>query len=528
MKFKSDDLDNPLSRVPASVAGAQYEFTLVKETDIDVGPRHRKDYDEQKLLELAASIVKHGLLQPLVVKPLEGGRFLLSAGGRRLQAIRRVGRARGALGQFPPWPYIPCHMVDNVPEHVLQEIELEENIKREDLTWQEEALAFTQYYDLRREEDPEFTFEQLAAALGVARSASHRRVMVGRALRAEHKQVMASQGLTAAYNVLEREIQRAADEEVAAFSGEISDDLDISVEELDGLHLVGGPGEADASTSPSPILRAASADVLTTDFVEWARSYSGPKFNLCHVDFPYGVGHDSSDQGGSAKFRSYADSPEVFSRLLDVFLGEHERFLSESAHVLFWLSMDEYSGTVGAFKRAGFTVQPHPLIWHKSNQSGILPDPARGPRRVYETALLLSRGDRKVVRAVANCVDHPLDRRKAKHISEKPREVLEHFFTMLVDSSTRLLDPTCGCGNALVAAEQLGAAGVLGLDIDPEYTAVARSNLSLFRKGLKVATPRQHSTTGFDLDLEDLPEPTDEDLATMAEIEAELEVEWND
>ena len=59
-------------------------------------------------------------------------------------------------------------------------------------------------------------------------------------------------------------------------------------------------------------------------------------------------------------------------------------------------------------------------------------------------------------------------------MSEKSQDMLEHFFRMVVDENTRLLDPTCGSGSSLRAADNLGAASVLGLEINPEFADNAR------------------------------------------------------
>jgi tRNA G10 N-methylase Trm11 len=45
---------------------------------------------------------------------------------------------------------------------------------------------------------------------------------------------------------------------------------------------------------------------------------------------------------------------------------------------------------------------------------------------------------------------------------------------MVVDENTRLLDPTCGSGSALRAADRMGAASVLGLEVNPEFASNAR------------------------------------------------------
>lgn len=121
----------------------------------------------------------------------------------------------------------------------------------------------------------------------------------------------------------------------------------------------------------------------------------------------------------------------------------------------------------------------------KSDGVGIIPDPERGPRQIYETCLFGSRGDRKIVSSVANAYAAPSVR--DKHMSEKAEPMLRHFFRMFVDENTILLDPTCGSGSALRAAESLGAKTVLGLEIDGEFASLARDALKRARKLAKAA-----------------------------------------
>jgi DNA modification methylase len=141
--------------------------------------------------------------------------------------------------------------------------------------------------------------------------------------------------------------------------------------------------------------------------------------------------------------------------------------VAESAHLMFWFSMDYYHETKVRLESMGWVVNPFPLIWHKSDNSGILPDPKRGPRRIYETAFLCSRGDRFIIQAVANTFSAP--NLKSIHMSEKNRDMLAHFFRMFVDGSTIMLDPTAGSGNAVVVAEKMGAPHRVGLERDEEF-----------------------------------------------------------
>jgi DNA modification methylase len=138
--------------------------------------------------------------------------------------------------------------------------------------------------------------------------------------------------------------------------------------------------------------------------------------------------------------------------------------------------MHHYTDTINFFSaHSNFSIDPFPLVWMKSDGKGVLPDPQRGPRRVYETALFGSRGDRKIVSSVSNAYAAPTDR--SIHMSAKPEPVLRHFFGMFTDENTVMLDPTCGSGSALRAAESLGAAYILGIEINGDFTE--RANLAL-------------------------------------------------
>ena len=145
---------------------------------------------------------------------------------------------------------------------------------------------------------------------------------------------------------------------------------------------------------------------------------------------------------------------------------------------MFWFSMKWYIETISWIEKAGFTVNPFPLIWSKDR--GIIPDPQRGPRRTYETALFCSLGDRKIIKSVGNVVYNKVE--KADHISTKPKAMLTSFFEMFIDDSTEILDPTCGSGSALAVAKSLGAKRVVGLDINPEHVETSKLLIKLARR----------------------------------------------
>jgi len=159
----------------------------------------------------------------------------------------------------------------------------------------------------------------------------------------------------------------------------------------------------------------------------------------------------------------YDDSPELFENLLRCFVKHQEKFCADSAHLIFWLSMKNFDWVKKMLRLTSWEVNDFPLIWHKSDNAGIAPDVQRGPRRTYEAALFAYKSDRKIVKVKAASYAGPTT--KEYHLSEKPEAMLRHFFEMVVDEYTDILDPTCGSGTALKVAKALGAKSGLGLDV---------------------------------------------------------------
>jgi len=121
---------------------------------IDGNPfQPRSHFDEQSLEELASSIKKLGIVQPLTVRETGNGRYQLIAGERRLRAARLAG-----LTQIPAY-------IRTADDQAMLELALVENIQREDLDAVEVAISFH-----RLIEECKLTQEQLSERVGKQRS----------------------------------------------------------------------------------------------------------------------------------------------------------------------------------------------------------------------------------------------------------------------------------------------------------------------------------------------------------------------
>lgn len=411
----------------------------LNEREIIVKRDERQRKELVGLEELGQSIMLNGQIQPIVITRDN----VLIAGERRLAAIRLMKLRE-----------VKCVYRDEVDAATLKALEFEENAKRIDLPWKDKCLAVQEYHSIRSSQDPEWSQAKTARALSLSAKEISELLEVAQAVASGNKLVAEAPKLSTAKGI----VKRATERREAAQTSELTSLL----------------SPKPVKAQPEGVVEAEKPSgtglILNLSFHDWASTYDGNKFNLIQCDFPYGVGMDKSDQGSGDAYGTYEDTPDIYWALVDTLLLHLDNFCEESAHLIFWFSMDYYAETLARLS-SKFRVNPFPLVWHKSDGSGILPDPNRGPRRTYETAFFASRGDRKIVRAVSNSVGAPIQR--GRHMSEKPQEVLRHFFRMVVDEHSSVFDPTCGSGSALRAGLASGASRVLGLELNPEFAAHA-------------------------------------------------------
>lgn len=145
----------------ATVAAMQEEAVQVERRELQHLPldviqrgkyQPRRDMDPAALEELAQSIRSQGVMQPIVVRPVAGGRYEIIAGERRWRASQQAGQET-----------IPA-MVRDIPDEAAIAMALIENIQREDLSPIEEAVALQ-----RLQQEFQLTQQQVADAVGKSR-----------------------------------------------------------------------------------------------------------------------------------------------------------------------------------------------------------------------------------------------------------------------------------------------------------------------------------------------------------------------
>ncbi len=450
---------------------------------VDRETRQRRTLDKD-IKQLAEQIDRAGLINAIVIH--EDGRLV--AGERRLEAHKILQRQK-----------IRCTIFESLPKSDAFLIELQENLARRQLAWQDEAKAVLDYHELKRGVHAGWNNKASAMDIGCSEEKVRLYLTVARFL--SDPEVQGCQTIQGAFNLLKGRAERAQaaaqnrglqiatvlpdiisagtrEERGAAIvdlvSGGSLDDLQI--EAPDPFAILEAGRIAEASLEQQRLTEADDlSPVITGDFLEWVQEYDGAKFDVLHVDFPYGKGYTGANTRKTGRAHvapRYADDPDVHWALLEGLLEHQDKIAFPIAHCIYWFDMDYYAAIRESFERAGWkTVQPHPLIWAKPYE-GVAADPKRRPRHCYETALLFSRGDRKLARLDQDFFVGRTDEKL--HINQKPVDMLKHFLSLVVDEHSAVLDPTCGSGTALAASKDLGAARILGLELDAGNAEVAR------------------------------------------------------
>ena len=473
---------------------------------VDRAERQRRDPDPEAG-GLLQSIALRGVLAPVILEevPDSRGYHTLYAGERRYAASLVLGL-----------PDIPFRFARSPSASEVQIIEFEENAKRKDLTWQETCQSVVRLHSLFLEEDPSHTFNETGEALGWYDGAAVSKYHFINEYWADES-VRNCGAVNEAYNLLQRRLKRAQASTLEEWLGKAKPDDEVEESDVrsdthsdnDDTRLVGadsGSGVDSVGTSGTKLppaqakrpsvggvgVSSSALPVMQANFLEWASTYTGPRFNLIHCDFPYGIslGESTHKSGSNALHREegelYSDTPADYQALLETFVTQFDRFASESCHVMFWYSnrVEIDVATRAAFGRIpGFTFLRFPLVWHKSDNAGFMT--LGTPRHIYETCLVGGRGDRPIVKYVSDAYSAPTD--NSLHMSAKPEPMLRYFMGMFCDEHSRVLDPTCGSGSALRAAEALKAERVCGLELSPEMVRTANTEL-LRARALRRAT----------------------------------------
>jgi DNA modification methylase len=436
---------------------------LVSLSDVVVGERQRTSIDTTQLGELKQSIRDRGLFHPPTMTLIED-KLHLVMGERRFRAIESLAKEGIAIrhnGETLALGVIPYNLLSDAGELESFVAELEENIVRVDLSWQDKTRALAKLHEMRKALNPAQTQKDTATEIvkklgGESASPPPNLPTVG-AVRAQ-----LSRSSVLAANLHRPEISKARNE-TEAYNLVLK-----AEEERFTAELIRRRKAAITEDSLRCEVRVGSAADLLLD-------HPSGVVDLILSDPPYGVYADSAPgfRARSVLHHNYEDTPEYAREVLRTILTEGWRVSKPKANLFLFTDIKHFEWLVTFSAQMGWKPWRYPIIWQKSLSEGLTPWQGLGPVHTYDVIFYATKGFRGLRERILDILPEPRVKRNEKlYAAEKPLPLLCKLISAATLPGELVLDPCCGSGSTLIAARSLKRPS-LGFEIDPKVADLA-------------------------------------------------------
>lgn len=431
-------------------------FKAIPLSEILIAPnRQRKEFDAQAIQDLVDSFDRNGQLQPIVIRRVEGKPQLV-AGERRLRAAtdhyQLGGRLRVGPTELPPGTIAALDLAEMDPIDAF-EAELEENIRRVDLTWQERAEATSKLLELRNLQ----TRGQTPVTVAEIASEAYPNVAESTAFQNTRTDVIVARHLN------DPDVQKASTAKEA---------LKV-IKRKEESRKNAALGESVGKTFSSAMHSLIKGDCL--EVLE--ESIPEASFDVILTDPPYGIdAQEFNDSGGKTPgSHFYEDSFESWLALMHSFLPHADRVAKAQSHLYLFCDIDNFGILKDLVKKyTSFQTFRTPIIWH--NPGAIrAPWPDKGPQRKYQCCLYAVKGGKTTLRLAPDLVQFPSDPNLG-HPAQKPVALLQDLLNRSARPGDTVLDSFCGSGSIFPAAHALKIKAT-GIEMDESAYGLAIKRL---------------------------------------------------
>lgn len=417
--------------------------------------RQRKEFDPDALEELRQTISAKGLMHAVVVRQSDDGKLILVAGERRMRAMENLWMLGGQLkfnGEVIPEGQIPYVTLGQLSPLEAEEAELEENLHRKDLTWQENAAAMSKLHSIRSRQAQadgrvhtvaDTAMETKGRSDGGYQASVRKDLVVANYLHLP--EVAKAKTADEAFKILKKQEESRKNVALAASVGKTFNQ---------SIH-----------------------EALNVNCLSWMRATDGDQFDVILADAPYGMGADSFGDGGGKMQgieHHYQDDYASWKALMEEWCPLSYRVAKPQAHAYVFCDLDNFHELKKMMQQAGWWVTRTPFICTKPN-SGRVPHPEHGPRRQWEMILYAIKG-KKLINGIYPDVITTLADPNTSHGAQKPVALYSDLLKRSVKPGDTVLDPFAGSGTIFPAAHMMKVKAV-GLELNPEYFAICVNRL---------------------------------------------------
>ena len=437
--------------------------------DVIVEDRLREDLGEVD--ELAESIRDHGLMQPIVIDDQNN----LIAGGRRYTAFTLL--ATNEVESPDPTKYltIPYVRLGTLSPAKRRLLELEENVRRKDMTWQEQVIGLAEYHRLAEREafreGEEWTQKMTGGLVGLSQASVSIALMVAKELKNPESEYHNCGSLRDAIQLKTmKKLDEAAKEQLRRI--QLRQEQAIKNQTLAKAQVQVTPTEiAQVSLSPAimgEMNRRTDEQLLTArpaliPLEDIARMYlhgncielipqiaKTQVINHIICDPPFGIDMDNLEEKNVERV---VDEHQVAANLelLQDFLKVSYDNIAQDGFLCMWYDLDHHEKIAQWAAKIGWKVCRWPLVWCKTS-------PCRNSAAQYnitkstEVCYFFRRSEASFIKAkqprnyiLSDAV------RSATHPFVKPRIVWQYCIDTVSTEKQTILDPFAGEGSGLAA-----------------------------------------------------------------------------
>ena len=469
--------------------------------DVIVKDRIRADLGD--IEELAESIAREGLLQPIVIDDQNR----LVAGGRRYTAFTLLNSNKVACENPDLYARVPYVRLGQLSPSRKVMLELEENWRRKAMTWQENVIGIAMYHKAAvsnaRAEGDSWSQQLTGKLLGMNQAKVSVALTIAKHIqRAPTGPIAKAENLTQAVEILAKlTLDKATAERAARFKAKqavVPSPTSCSVPSnsasdtgclpntsgaaapiyrpsiISQLSNELGAGLAATAGAKSPLVpKEALVNFYAHigDCLDYIRNYAASgkiKFNHIITDPPYGI--DMANLDTDASIERVRETHEVVSNLelLREFLRLSYDVIAEDGFLCLWYDLDHHEKLLTWAREVGWRPCKWPLVWCKTS-SCVNSQAQYNITKATEVCMFLRRSEKSVLRkkGTVNWFTAHADS-SGTHPFVKPFEAWKRVIELVSDEGQTILDPFAGEGSCLYSAFKLGRLPA-GIEIDEKH-----------------------------------------------------------
>lgn len=439
----------------------------IKLEDIIVENRVRS-CKEADVISLAESIKTNGLIHPITLN----SENVLISGGHRLEAFKLL--AKEDPERYGTIPYVNFEEYaieaglikagESTPDHVLKLLEMEENLRRKSMTWQENALGIAEYHrraSIARAEE-HWGQAQTAELFGLTQGHISYVLRIANRLTNKEDPIWGCESIREALELLMNEKKKEAMSKLAEFAKTKLSKIapakpivtvaeDEPEDDFSYLDAVETPNVVNSTPQKKFTENDALDFYVQGDCLEWLPKFKG-KFDHIITDPPYGIDMENFMNAESVDNVKEEHQVEPNLDLLREFLRVSHENIKDTGFMCMWYDMVHHEKLLKWSAEAGWIPCRWAVTWCKTSPC-INRTAQYNVTKATEVCMMLRASSKAVLanKRSVNWIMAASAETSPEHPFGKPSAVWDWLIDTISFEGQTILDPFAGCGSSLLS-----------------------------------------------------------------------------